>query len=97
MCVLVFFSWKLESKSTALDSKGMQTAESYVRQELMEKNEATLAKRSLQECIKIFDWIGQGAPSLTDAEVISLVDAKRILAYQLEKVVQDEERGVKIR
>ncbi|CAG7723341.1 unnamed protein product, partial [Allacma fusca] len=33
----------------------------------------------------------------TDIEVISLVDAKKIPAYQLEKAVQNEERGVTIR
>ena len=38
-----------------------------------------------------------GASSLTDDEVISLVDSKHIPAYQLEKQLDNHQRGVAIR
>lgn len=38
-----------------------------------------------------------GAEFLTDAEVISLVNAKHIPAYKLETLMETQERGVSIR
>lgn len=52
--------------------------------------------RSLQECLEIYDS-DLGAVSLTDEEVILLVKNKHIPAYQIEKAVDDLERGVRIR
>ncbi|KAK9889095.1 hypothetical protein WA026_004368 [Henosepilachna vigintioctopunctata] len=53
--------------------------------------------RSLEECLKIYNDTDLGATSLRDDEVIMLVENKHIPAYQLEKAVEDPERGVGIR
>ncbi|KAL3290142.1 hypothetical protein HHI36_023506 [Cryptolaemus montrouzieri] len=53
--------------------------------------------RSLEECLKIYNDTDLGATSLSDDEVIMLVENKHIPAYQLEKAVEDPERGVGIR
>jgi len=42
------------------------------------------------------DW-QDGASSLTDEEVLLLIDSKHIPAYKLEKQLGDYERGVAIR
>lgn len=52
--------------------------------------------RSLEDCMKIYES-DLGASVLSDDEVILLVRNKRILAYQIEKAVDDPERGVGIR
>lgn len=52
--------------------------------------------RPIDECLSIYKS-DDGAKGLTDDEVIALVDAKHIPAYQLEKAVEDPERGVNIR
>ncbi|XP_044765222.1 3-hydroxy-3-methylglutaryl-coenzyme A reductase-like isoform X2 [Coccinella septempunctata] len=53
--------------------------------------------RSLEECLKIYNDSDLGAAALRDEEVIMLVEKKQIPAYQLEKAVEDAERGVGIR
>ena len=51
--------------------------------------------RPLGECIKLLDM---GEPNLlTDEEVLQLVDAKKIRAFELEKVLDNHLRGVEIR
>ena len=51
--------------------------------------------RPLEECIKVLDM---GEPKLlTDEEVLILVNAKKIRAFELEKVLDDHLRGVEIR
>ena len=51
--------------------------------------------RPLEECIKVLDM---GEPKLlTDEEVLLLVNAKKIRAFELEKVLDDHLRGVEIR
>lgn len=52
--------------------------------------------RSLEECLGIYKS-DLGAAALSDEEVISLVEQKHIPSYQIEKAVDDPERGVKIR
>ncbi|XP_030763388.1 3-hydroxy-3-methylglutaryl-coenzyme A reductase-like [Sitophilus oryzae] len=52
--------------------------------------------RSLQQCLEIYRT-DNGAKELSDKEIIMLVDTKHIPAYNLEKAVQNPERGVKIR
>jgi len=54
------------------------------------------AIREVEECLKIYKS-EHGAKYLSDEEVMSLVKAKHIPAYQLEKAVDDMERGVRIR
>ncbi|XP_045481577.1 3-hydroxy-3-methylglutaryl-coenzyme A reductase-like isoform X2 [Harmonia axyridis] len=53
--------------------------------------------RSIEECLSIYNDTDLGASFLRDEEVIMLVDNKHIPAYQLEKAVEDAERGVGIR
>ena len=52
--------------------------------------------RSLAECLEIYKS-DLGACALNDEEVILLVSNKNIPTYQLEKAVNDPERGVSIR
>ncbi|RZC34510.1 3-hydroxy-3-methylglutaryl-coenzyme A reductase [Asbolus verrucosus] len=51
--------------------------------------------RSLKECLQIYR--SEGASKLTDKEVILLVDTKHLPSYNLEKAVENQERGVRIR
>ncbi|KYB27676.1 3-hydroxy-3-methylglutaryl-coenzyme A reductase [Tribolium castaneum] len=53
--------------------------------------------RSLEECLKIYNDSNLGGAALSDDEVILLVKNKHIPAYQIEKAVDDPERGVGIR
>ncbi|XP_008942754.1 PREDICTED: 3-hydroxy-3-methylglutaryl-Coenzyme A reductase isoform X2 [Merops nubicus] len=53
--------------------------------------------RSIEECVRILGNAEKGAKFLTDAEVISLVNAKHIPAYKLETLMETQERGVSIR
>lgn len=56
----------------------------------------TPKQRSVQECLAIYRHESV-AKSLSDEEIITLVQHKHIPAYQLEKAVGDMERGVAIR
>ncbi|KAM8872170.1 3-hydroxy-3-methylglutaryl-coenzyme A reductase-like [Synchiropus picturatus] len=53
--------------------------------------------RSLQECVKILADPQRGAASLSDVEVMNLVESRNILNYKLESVLESPERGVAIR
>lgn len=53
--------------------------------------------RSVEECLKIYNDSNLGGAALNDDEVILLVKKKHIPAYQIEKTVDDPERGVGIR
>uniref|UniRef100_A0A8D2PHD4 3-hydroxy-3-methylglutaryl-coenzyme A reductase n=1 Tax=Zosterops lateralis melanops TaxID=1220523 RepID=A0A8D2PHD4_ZOSLA len=53
--------------------------------------------RPIEECVRILGNAQEGAKFLTDAEVISLVNAKHIPAYKLETLMETQERGVSIR
>lgn len=53
--------------------------------------------RNLEDCLKIYNNIDLGATALSDDEVILLVNNKIIAGYQIEKAVDDPERGVGIR
>ncbi|KAF4519164.1 hypothetical protein B566_EDAN008227 [Ephemera danica] len=57
---------------------------------------STTTCRDLMECLEVAKS-EEGAAALTDEEVIQLVDAKHIPAYQIEKALNDPERGVGIR
>lgn len=52
--------------------------------------------RTLEECVRIYKS-ELGATALTDEEVIVLVKNKHIASYQVEKAVDNPERGVGIR
>ena len=85
----------LRKKHIEVESTGVQTAESCVKEMKAEAEAGPV--RPLDECLRIYNAEEEGARCLTDAEVITLVNAKKIPAYLLEKAVQDEERGVCIR
>ncbi|KAM6903073.1 3-hydroxy-3-methylglutaryl-coenzyme A reductase-like [Xenentodon cancila] len=53
--------------------------------------------RSLEECMAILSDPQRGPQMLSDAEVIKLVTASKILKYKLETVLETPERGVAIR
>ncbi|KAF5280969.1 hypothetical protein FQR65_LT14907 [Abscondita terminalis] len=67
------------------DEKGSVVDEEYSR-----------SIRSLEECLRIYNE-NLSAASLTDQEVILLVESKNLPAYQIEKAVDNPERGVRIR
>ncbi|EEB15787.1 3-hydroxy-3-methylglutaryl-coenzyme A reductase, putative [Pediculus humanus corporis] len=97
------FSDSLEDKQVKID-KQIQTE---MVKPGFDNNSKTLAEtkvtelpvknsdRDLDECIKLFKELG--AEALSDDEVMRLVRNKQIAAYQLEKAVNDPERGVGIR
>ncbi|KAM9367767.1 3-hydroxy-3-methylglutaryl-Coenzyme A reductase isoform 2-T2 [Phaethornis superciliosus] len=62
-----------------------------------EEMELPKEPRSIEECVRILGNAEKGAKYLTDAEVISLVNAKHIPAYKLETLMETQERGVSIR
>ncbi|XP_010134493.1 PREDICTED: 3-hydroxy-3-methylglutaryl-Coenzyme A reductase isoform X2 [Buceros rhinoceros silvestris] len=62
-----------------------------------EEIELSKEPRSVEECVRILENAEKGAKFLTDAEVISLVNAKHIPAYKLETLMETQERGVSIR
>ncbi|XP_010160292.1 PREDICTED: 3-hydroxy-3-methylglutaryl-Coenzyme A reductase isoform X2 [Eurypyga helias] len=62
-----------------------------------EEMELPKEPRPVEECVRILGDAEKGAKFLTDAEVISLVNAKHIPAYKLETLMETQERGVSIR
>jgi hydroxymethylglutaryl-CoA reductase (NADPH) len=81
------------AKRDATDSQESSDIED-VMMEMMPKRQP----RSLDECIRIMNS-DEGAKALTDDEVIMLIDAGRNLLplHRVEGVLEDPERGVKIR
>ena len=61
------------------------------------KDASVKACRSIEECLKIYNDTNLGGAVLSDDEIILLVQNKHIPAYQIEKAVDDPERGVGIR
>lgn len=59
--------------------------------------ELLLDPRPIEECLSILNNTEKGPKSLTDAEIILLVNAKYIPAYKLENMMETPERGVFIR
>lgn len=51
----------------------------------------------MEDCLKIYNNVDLGATALSDEEIILLIKNKHIAGYQLEKAVDDPERGVGIR
>ncbi|KAJ8923802.1 hypothetical protein NQ315_010384 [Exocentrus adspersus] len=89
-------------KNTVSDSlsefedKGVQTAKYESDNDSSSKDDQQSC-RSLKECLDIYNDSDLGALALTDDEVILLVKNKHIAPYQIEKAVDDPERGVGIR
>lgn len=72
------------------EEKEVQTVEEEI--ESVIENDDT---RTLEECLQIYR--SSGAAKLTDSEVVLLVDTKHLPSYNLEKAVNNLERGVRIR
>ena len=51
--------------------------------------------RTVEECVKLLN-MGE-VKSLTDDEILQLIDTKNIRAFELEKVLEDHLRGVEVR
>ncbi|XP_004346714.1 hydroxymethylglutaryl-coenzyme A reductase [Capsaspora owczarzaki ATCC 30864] len=62
-----------------------------------EASSSAAATRPVDECAKILENPALGAAALTNAEIIALVDAKKIQPYNLEKALDTYEHGVEIR
>lgn len=92
--------WEDDDKHVELMDKEVQTeiprieASDYCAGYVPETTKKPM--RSLEECVKIYRS-DLGASALSDEEVIMLVKNKHILAYQVEKAVDNPERGVRIR
>ncbi|CAH0562564.1 unnamed protein product [Brassicogethes aeneus] len=87
------------TEDIAFEDKEVQThsrCESDVESSSPEDDTALRACRSLDECKSIYDS-DSGASELTDEEIIMLVRSKHIANYQIEKAIEDPERGVGIR
>jgi len=88
---------KDQDRKISTGSVGIQTLESALREitlsDMIKRDEPP---RQIETCLSIYKS-EVGAKALTDLEVIALVDGKHIPAYQLEKAVDDPERGVAIR
>jgi hydroxymethylglutaryl-CoA reductase (NADPH) len=82
---------RLVKSDSVNEEKEVQT----ISAEEIEGLEEVQFRRSLEECLQIYR--SEGASKLTDREVILLVDTKHIPSYNLEKAVNNQERGVRIR
>nr|AKO63319.1 3-hydroxy-3-methylglutaryl coenzyme A reductase 2 [Leptinotarsa decemlineata] len=84
-----------------LEDKAIQTSRYDLNEQnlLSENNEENVKNscRTLEECLAIYNDFDLGAVALNDEEVILLVKHKHIATYQLEKALDNPERGVKIR
>lgn len=91
-------------KETVVEDKQVQTDTECLKTECIVRREASVVNndeedddivRELEECAKIYKELG--AETLTDKEVMQLVKHNHIPSYQIEKAVNDPERGVGIR
>ncbi|VEN46911.1 unnamed protein product [Callosobruchus maculatus] len=84
------------SDEVETEDKAVQTTKFDYTDIYPEEKEEPRPERSVEECLAIYNS-DLGAVPLTDDEVILLVKHKHIAAYQIEKAVDDHERGVGIR
>ncbi|XP_022901116.1 3-hydroxy-3-methylglutaryl-coenzyme A reductase-like [Onthophagus taurus] len=87
----------ISDDSTTTEDREVQTEFPYIDSSDVEvKPSKPKDPRPLDECLTIYksEW---GASTLSDEEVIRLVKNKTIAPYQLEKAVNNPERGVGIR
>ncbi|KAK5639430.1 hypothetical protein RI129_011922 [Pyrocoelia pectoralis] len=78
------------------EDKEVQTTPISLDKQELSSAEIRRPKRSLEECLRIYNR-HLSAATLTDQEVILLVENKHLPAYQIEKAVDSPERGVSIR
>ncbi|KAL1492517.1 hypothetical protein ABEB36_010758 [Hypothenemus hampei] len=95
-----FINFSLEDPSdSTYDNKEVQTTISASNSDAESSPEDDVPKvcKSLEDCLKIYNDVDLGATALTDEEIILLIKNKHIASYQIEKAVDDPERGVNIR
>ncbi|KAI4496990.1 hypothetical protein M0802_007938 [Mischocyttarus mexicanus] len=88
-----------DEHSVELVDKEVQTNEKIYSTDLSNDTDLLhepIEPRNLEECLEIYRS-EFGASALTDVEIMKLVEHKYIPAYQLEKAVENMERGVGIR
>lgn len=86
--------WEDDSKDAEFSDKEVQTE--IIRNETETPTVENRPTRSFEECLEVYKS-NLGADGLTDEEVILLVKNKIIASYQIEKAVNNPERGVGIR
>lgn len=89
--------WDEDAKDIVRCDKEVQTENVTVSPSPLIDDTATKKPcRSLEECLEVYKS-NLGADGLIDEEVILLVKNKTIASYQIEKAVNNPERGVGIR
>lgn len=89
--------WDDDAKDIEFCDKEVQTENIKIETDTVKNDtENKTPTRSLEECLDIYKS-NLGADGLTDEEVIMLVKNKTIASYQIEKAVNNPERGVGIR
>ncbi|KAF5903027.1 3-hydroxy-3-methylglutaryl-coenzyme A reductase-like, partial [Clarias magur] len=73
------------------------SAQRRMSEEEFEERETQTQPRPLNECLSVLRDLQQGPRCLSNAEIIALVENKRILGYRLESELETPERGVAIR
>lgn len=91
-----FFLEKNEWEEDSKEDKEVQTDNSKTESDSEDLVFIKRPPRRLEECLEIYES-QLGADGLTDEEVILLVKNKAIASYQIEKAVDNPERGVGIR
>ncbi|KAK0090398.1 hypothetical protein PV325_000680 [Microctonus aethiopoides] len=87
-----------ESQSIEFEDKSVQTEGKIFNNDESNDDETSIKRepRNIEECLAIYRS-EMGASGLSDEEVIQLINHKHILPYQLEKAVENMERGVGLR
>nr|QYV43154.1 HMGR2 [Colaphellus bowringi] len=90
-----------KSSDVEVEDKAVQTTRSDLNIEgsSSDEDQTSVKKtcRTLEECLSVYNDSDLGAGALSDEEVMLLVKHKHIAAYQIEKAVDNPERGVGIR
>lgn len=84
------------SDDVELVDKEVQTEESNLEEALKELSFKDTRVRELDHLVKLLNS-EDGLKQLTDQEILLLVENRKIRDYELEKILDDPERGVKIR
>lgn len=87
----------IETETADAETQTEWSAESDVESSSPEDDVGMRKRRALEECLRVYNDGDLGACALSDEEVIELVRGKHIALYQLEKALDDAERGVGVR
>lgn len=90
--------YHLDSCETTFQDKEVQTQTPY-NTDAHSSPEDDIPKvcKTLEDCLKIYNNVDMGATALSDEEIILLIKNRHIAGYQIEKAVDNPERGVGIR